>query len=399
MQVDTLVPAVLVPRESHVGQGWISFCRRAETILASSYFAVPILVVCTAIFICICYVIDNSSGIGEPMGWLDGASSWPTIAIIFFTFLLSIHFILRGNYNLRRSASELTRHFGLTIARSRGTSYFNWEKPPLIQHRSEICIEIGGLWSRYLERGRLHRRIVRTIPMVVMYFVALVVILPLIGAAPTPPIRGTFPFCQLIVITVLAFVFLTFFVVDATLLHEGLLKQLAKYETFWPNSTFERFEYARERNDGKNERELAYYWDIVLISRRTESVGNLIYYPFLILFLLIVARLPCFDDWTWTPSLIVALCMHFSVAFYAAWRLPRTATMYRDKVLGELRRIRRQALMIARKEPDVIDTMIDEVESTHRGAFSYLWDQPAIRALLLPSGGIGMMTLIKFLPH
>jgi hypothetical protein len=399
MQFDTLVPAALVPQDFHVGRGWMSFCKRAEIILASSYSAVPLCAICTAILVCICYVIDNSSGIGEPMGWLDGASSWPTIAIIFFACLLSIHFILRGNYDLRRSASELTRHFRLTSVGSPKTSYFNWEKPPMKRHCSKDYVEIDRLWTRYVERGKLHRRIIRTIPMVLLYIVALVVILPLIGAAPVPPIRGTFPFYELIFATVFAFVFLTFFVVDATLLHEGLLKQLAECETFWPNSTFERFEYARERNDGKNERELAYYWDIVLISRRTESVGNLIYYPFLILFLLIVARLPCFDDWTWTPSLIVALCMHFAVALYAAWRLPRTATMYRDKVLGELRRIRRQALMLARREPDVIDTMIDEVESTHRGAFSYLWDQPAIRALLLPSSGIGIMTLIKFLPH
>jgi len=40
--------------------------------------------------------------------------------------------------------------------------------------------------------------------------------------------------------------------------------------------------------------------------------------------------------------------------------------------------------------------MIEEVQSTHQGAFSYLWEQPAIRALLFPSGGIGLATLQKF---
>jgi ribosomal 50S subunit-associated protein YjgA (DUF615 family) len=91
--------------------------------------------------------------------------------------------------------------------------------------------------------------------------------------------------------------------------------------------------------------------------------------------------------------------MHFSLALYAAWRLPKAAREYRDKVLERLQRRRRQALMLAQRTPEAIDTLIEEVQSTHQGAFSYLWEQPAIRALLLPSGGIGLATLLQFLPH
>jgi hypothetical protein len=43
--------------------------------------------------------------------------------------------------------------------------------------------------------------------------------------------------------------------------------------------------------------------------------------------------------------------------------------------------------------------MIEEVQSTHQGAFSNLWEQPAIRALLFPSGGLGLASLLQFLPH
>jgi hypothetical protein len=55
--------------------------------------------------------------------------------------------------------------------------------------------------------------------------------------------------------------------------------------------------------------------------------------------------------------------------------------------------------MQAEKIPEAIDTMIEEVQSTHKGAFSYLWEQPAIRALLFPSGGIGLATLLQYLQH
>jgi hypothetical protein len=55
--------------------------------------------------------------------------------------------------------------------------------------------------------------------------------------------------------------------------------------------------------------------------------------------------------------------------------------------------------MRVQKTPEAVDTMIEEVESTHEGAFSYLWEQPAIRGLLLPSGGIGLVTLMQYLQH
>jgi hypothetical protein len=91
--------------------------------------------------------------------------------------------------------------------------------------------------------------------------------------------------------------------------------------------------------------------------------------------------------------------MHFSLAMYAAWRLPQGAKKYRDKILERMKRRRRQALILAKKTPEAIDTMIEEVQSAHLGAFSYLWEQPAIRALLLPSSGIGLATLLQYLPH
>jgi hypothetical protein len=195
------------------------------------------------------------------------------------------------------------------------------------------------------------------------------------------------------------FLFLTFFVIDAILLHEGFLRQLQEEESYWPDDTFKKFKYPIEPNRPPNESDLADYWDILLIARRTEAVGALIYYPFIVLSLLIVARLSYFDNWTWPPVLVVTLSLHFALALYAAWRLPKVAREYRDKVLGRLKRRKRQALMRAEKTPEAIDTMIEEVQSTHQGAFSNLWEQPAIRALLFPSGGLGLASLLQFLPH
>jgi hypothetical protein len=387
-------------------------CKQREIIAALNWLGVPIGVILAVGLVCWFYVVENSSGRGEPFAWFDGISAWPSIAIILLAALLSLYFIVKTYFDLRQNAAMLAEEFGLEGEIPEKTSFFGWEIPPLKpgitsassvfpgwEPNTEERIDMEVLWQRYLCRGGFWRRVLRVAPMTALYITALFEILPLIGSFPNPPIRGAFPFIYLMMPTISVFLFLTFFVIDAIRLHDGFLIQLEQQETYWPDTTFQRFKYPIEPDRPSNESDLADYWDILLISKRTEAVGRLIYYPFVILSLLIVARLSCFDNWSWTPALIAALSMHFSLALYAAWRLPKVARDYRDKVLERLKRRRRQALMVAQRIPEAIDTMIEEVQATHQGAFSYLWDQPSIRALLLPSGGIGIATLLQFLPH
>jgi hypothetical protein len=384
--------------------------KQGGLFLTSSWFAGPICAFLALGFVSCFYVIQNALGSGEPFAWLDGISAWPSIAIILFAALLSVHFILKTNLDLTKNAAALGEAFGLNGRPVTKVPFFGWESTPLKsadasgsspggRADAEQRIDIEFLWQRYICRGRFLTRMTRTLPMTSLYIVGLFAIRPIIGDFPRAPIRGDFPFLLLIVLTISVFLFLTFFVIDAIFLHEGFLIQLEKKETCWPDATFKRFEYSIIPSRPLNEADLADYWDILLISKRTEAVGRLIYYPFIILSLLILARLSYFDNWTWSPVVVVALSMHFSLALYAAWRLPKAARAYRDKVLERLKRRRRQALMLAQRMPEVSDTMIEEVQSTHQGAFSYLWEQPAIRALLLPSSGLGLATLLQFLPR
>jgi hypothetical protein len=379
----------------------------------SSWLAIPICAILASALVCPLYLVQNDSGRGEAFAWFDGTSAWPSIAIFLFAVLLSIHFIAKIQVGLKQNADELTEDFGLQGKRPDQVPFFGWQAPPLApeiaysaphfpewETNPEKRINIVDLWQRYLCRGRFWRRLTRAAPMTTLYFLALCSLLPLFGHFPFPPIRGDSSFFYiLLTVTLCLFLLLTFVVLDAILLHEGFLAQFAKGESYWPTGTFEKFDYRINVGRPPNERDLADYWDILLIARRTEAVGNIAYYPFVILSLLIVARLTLFDDWTWTRPLVIAIGLHFSLAFYAAWRLPSMAKEYRDKVLQRLKQRQRKAFLQAERIPDATDTMIKEVQSTHQGAFSYLWEQPAIRALLFPSGGIGLATLLQYLQH
>jgi hypothetical protein len=73
------------------------------------------------------------------------------------------------------------------------------------------------------------------------------------------------------------------------LLQEVFLKQLASKRSDRPDGTFEKYRYPFKPKRPSNKDELADFWDILLIAKRTVAVGNQIYYPFIILSLLIVA--------------------------------------------------------------------------------------------------------------
>jgi hypothetical protein len=398
---------------------------RCIRVATSSCFAVALCAILTATVAFLLYAFENRDGTGEPFAWFDGASAWPSIAIYLFATFLAIHFIIKTNFDLKQNAGELTKEFKLELTRAyesespapEQTSFFGWGAPPsrcvtirargisLARQtrkarpaRKEEKLDVVTLWQRYLCRGRLWMRLGRAAPMTLLYITALGFILSLIGTFPPPSIRGNFSFPCLILPALFAFLLLSFVVIDAILLHEGFLKQLTSKRSHWPDATFEKDRYPFKPKRPSNEDELADFWDILLIAKRTEAVGNQIYYPFVILSLLIVARLSYFDNWNWPPILLVALSIHFAVALFAAWRLPREARKYRDKVLARLKRRRRQELMVKQRTPEATDTIIEEIQSTHQGAFAYLWEQPVFRALLLPSSGI-LATLIQYLHH
>lgn len=372
-----------------------------DSIAASSLLGVPICVMLAAGITWFIYVFQDYTGEGEPFSWFNGTSAWPSIGMLILAGLLSLHFILKVHFDLKANAGKLTEMFSLQgLKNVKKSPLFCWEFPRLetrqvVQHEK---VQVVILWQLYQRLSRFKSRLGRSLPMVLLYLFALTIIQPLLGNLPRAPIRGAFNFQLLICLTVIAFLVLTFLVIDAIFLHEGFLKQLVDRDSQWPAETGKDFKYTEEALHDHREN-LSDYWDILLIARRTKAVGNQIYYPFIILSLLIVARLNCFDNWTWSRSLVVIISMHFLLALYAAWRLPKIAKQYRDDVLARMKRRQRQAFMREKRTPEAIDTMITEIQTTHQGAFAFLWEQPAIRALLLPSGGVGLLTLWQYLPR
>jgi hypothetical protein len=238
-------------------------------------------------------------------------------------------------------------------------------------------------------------------------------------------------------------ILLTFYVVDATRLCCRLVELQMPHSTRWSDFTCARF---RDRS-GINEEYLSDWIDINFIAQRTRDVDRLIYYPFAVLFLMILARLPFFDRWTWPVSLIAILGLNSVIALLAVCRLRLTAEKARSFALERLNKhlvtalgrhedrtspdlhskdspdqpARREmqpggsnggvAVLIAPARVEVqvagrtesqlaqLRWMIDEIKAMRTGAFAPIMEQPVLRAILMPLSGGGLVALLDLIGH
>jgi hypothetical protein len=238
--------------------------------------------------------------------------------------------------------------------------------------------------------------------------------------------------------------FLTFYVADATLLNRRLIHYLTKGVTLWPEEAFanlrgrwrlreqvvaelgprDAFDNLRRdlraiaaaiaakfkpRSTTAEPTEeipptelLLDYLDIDLIARRTEIIGGLIYYPFVVISLLIISRSGIFDHWTWPLPLLILLGFNAGYAVFSAVYLRRTAERARQSALQRLND-RLMAYTAAghgdEKEAKTIRETANLIRAEDRGAFAAVSQHPLAGALLLPSGSAGIWILLQYFPR
>jgi len=128
------------------------------------------------------------------------------------------------------------------------------------------------------------------------------------------------------------------------------------------------------------------------VAQRTQAVAPLIYYPLIVLALVIVARSSFFDNWTWPASAILLYAILAVWVVGSTILLTLTAEELRATALDELRffRVLGQESEARRQ---TFDEMISEISDLKTGAFLPLREQPFIRAIIFPSGGLGLLAV------
>ena len=137
-----------------------------------------------------------------------------------------------------------------------------------------------------------------------------------------------------------------------------------------------------------------------VVARRTEYVSRLVIGPFVVLALLVVARSRLLDNWALTPALAVSVCIYLVWLIVLATLLKLAAENTRKRALASMNADLR---WLAGSEPELavlvepFKRLIASVENNQTGAFAPLFEQPLLKALLVPLGGAGGAQLFDYL--
>jgi hypothetical protein len=372
----------------------------------------------------------------EPVTWLEGVSAWPSHLIHLLALLLllcTLDYTWSESRRLQHRDSawlSLPEPPAVLIARTRvrrmlrdwftQISILTWRRKP------SGSTDFLTLWNEYCTRGQSRPRVARTF---FWYFVTLVAVNLLFfgfsdGQKSAVPVRGV-AHRELIAMTLYANLLLlpllVVAVADATMLAYRFISHLNAGRTGYPKETLEHFAEAfgsaqsalwlrRFQALPANRQGISVlpavhsllddWLDVQVVARRTRYVSRLVIGPFLVLTLLVVARSRLFDNWALTPAIALA------VSAYLLWLIVLAALL---KLAGEATRSRALASMnadlcwlvggpadtLVLVEP--FKRLIASVQANQTGAFAPLFEQPLLKALLVPLGGAGGAQLFEYL--
>jgi hypothetical protein len=347
---------------------------------------------------------------------------------------MAIFFFCKTHFALERNKTDIEEDFCLASENRAKRSPGKWFSPAwyddkiakltllywrVVEKPDPHEISARALWREYIRTGLLPHRLQRIALPLLCYLGAASLLVFLLGE-PHVPYRGDVSYWAdfwILRITVFVSTALTFYVADATILNRRLIHYLTVADTNWPPETFTEFRKRRKLElpvtkaiqkpesveDGVPPNELLRdYLDIDLIAKRTDVVSGLIYYPFFVLFLMIVSRMSLFDNWDWPLSLVLVLLFNGSYSAWSAFRLRNTAERAQTSALHRLSDFLVRYTAAGpdwKNHVDTIREMITAIRSERRGAFAAITQHPILGAILLPSGGLGIWAVTQYFPR
>jgi hypothetical protein len=330
----------------------------------------------------------------EPLAFFSGISIWPTEMLRLIAFMLAVFFMFKASFDLRANAKKIETDFSFTPLRltpfrwrDLGIGFEHWE---IKQHGGTSRFSAEEAWHAYLCRHKFWPRFIRIGILFALYSIFAFMILHLFPQPP-PPARGEMAFKIDNIVFYLAgigLLLLSFYVVDAIQLNSNFIRMFGREVTEWGRDVVDR----SHRRPPLTEEELSAYNEIFFVAQRTQVIAPLIWYPLVVLTLIVVARASLFDSWTWPPGLVLIFAITAAWAVGSAILLRRAAEQLRETALNDLRRFRLLGREVEAKR-QMFDELIAEIRDLKTGAFVPLSDQPFIRAVLFPGAALGLLAV------
>ncbi len=356
------------------------------------------------------FVTEN--GDGAPIWILEGVSVWPTTMLRILGIVLSLYFIYRALRGLNENLKEIAENMELSpipvklgsqIIDIRTDIFALWKwlkclfgfSSRTAQRARNEPLDVEVVWQQYTAQERFWPRICRAaIYASGMTLLFMYILVPMFGK---PPIlaRGELAYDAYSYTGLIGgrlMLFLMFLIFDATLSCLLFVNKL-RSRTQWPLATAGIYKGRLELQTN-----LVHDWiDLEFVAKRTNCIGSLIYFPFIMIALFILTRSSIFANYAPSWTILIWFGISFSIVFGCAVMLWWVARATKDVAKKNLMEgiIREKEAEGDPRLAEQLEALLIRVGQLNEGAFSPLPQQPLVKALLLPLSSAGWVTVIE----
>ena len=265
---------------------------------------------------------------------------------------------------------------------------------------SETLMEVGSPVPTFLQAPCFINGI-----LFIFVFILIGVSLKHLGVPmPHAPARGELAFSirfGVMVFSVILFQWLLFFAMHKGARAIWLAKELQGYlswpknavESLWSSSGFQK---ELELKD-IDEKALGRWLNVRFIAEVTKPVQRIIFYPFAVLGLFIIARTSIFDRFVLPPFLVAIFLISIALVVIVALRLRTNSERVRWKAMETLDEHIMGAKMNGMKDlADRLTAMRDQVAGLKTGVFAPFTQQPLVKAAFTIVGSISGVKLLDY---
>jgi hypothetical protein len=274
---------------------------------------------------------------------------------------------------------------------------------PIANWRGESPTGATGVLRSYLRFGRLSARLARTALLILLYLLFSLALILGTQGLPNRPVRGPWAWWVdflVLIASIIGLFVITFFVIDALRLCQRFVRLLGRRPAAWrwewlsadDRETWDkiRVRYKNASDDGLDERQT-----IRAIAKHTRAVNKLMWYPFIVLLLMVLARQRMFDGWDYPWPLMVVQLLLLVALWLHNWRLRIEADDARQAILMRLHNLVLACPEdIGKTRREQLKDIIDDVEKQQTGAFGHWTEDYFLKAMTLPFLGEGGMFLL-----
>ena len=341
----------------------------------------------------------TENGDGEPLALLEGISVWPTVLLRTLSIVLCGYLLFRAWRKIDENLKETANKMCLKIEASKKPRSLLEKAKRIFSYRlleGSETFDIAAAWNEYVYQNQFWPRFWRvSIYVLAMFLLMRFLIVPMFGQ-PIIPARGELARNLYLVTTYLDVILmwvLMFFVFDATLFCLFFVNELRHGSARWPDET----RHIYEERLGLEHSLIGEWIYLAFVEKRTTCIGNLIYYPFWVIAVLILSRSTVFANYAPSLAIIISQAISLMVVFGCAFLLRQAAEMARETAKRKLTAgiVQAKGLEDGGRCAGQLETLLVRIEGLREGAFSPVSQQPLVRAMLLPLGSFGWTTLLE----